>query len=393
MPSITDRILVIRNLEVIRHIIDEAQTIAISGHCNPDGDSMGALLSLGLGLESLGKQVYMVCSDNVPRNYRSLPGVSRLLKTIHRNVDVAIAVDCGSKEMIGPNYEIFERAGAIIEIDHHRSRTPFGDISLVDPEATSAGELVYELLTELDITITKDIAQNILTSIIVETNSFRLPGVRSETFEQCADLVGTGVDFTKLAETVYWVTSKETALLSGTCMSRCKFSEDGEIAWATLTRKDFEKIGATDADADPVTETIRSIQGVKIAILFREKNRREWRVSLRSKEGIDISLLAEQFGGGGHISAAGCTVPKRHSIMKKIIASAAQLLDKHRALILSRNLLNQENSSIENDFIDTGIPSVIFYENITSNKKSIDWQEESDALPIYSKPLGQKIAS
>ena len=224
MPFTTDQLWTTRNWELARHVIEGVNTVAISGHINPDGDSIGTMLSLGLGLESIGKKVFMICADEIPCNYRSLPGVSRLFKSMHQEVDLAIAVDCGSKEMLGANADVLEKAAIVIEIDHHRCRSPFGDISLVDSDASSAGELVYELLTELDIPITVEIAQNILTSIMVETNSFRLPGIRPQTFEICADLLRTGVDYNNLAETVYWVTSKETSLLTGICLSRCKFS-------------------------------------------------------------------------------------------------------------------------------------------------------------------------
>ena len=178
MPLISEQICTTRNIELARHIILNADTFAICGHINPDGDSIGSMLSLGLGLENIGKQVYMLCNDDLPRNYQFLPGATRLIKTLHRQVDVAISVDCGSKEMTGKNVEAFERARWVIEIDHHRSRTPFGDVLIVDADAACAGELVYDLLLELDVPITSEIAQNILTSLLVETNSFRLPGIR-----------------------------------------------------------------------------------------------------------------------------------------------------------------------------------------------------------------------
>ena len=373
MPFTTDQLWTTRTWELIRHVIEGVNTVAISGHFNPDGDSIGTMLSLGLGLESIGKQVFMVCADEIPCNYRLLPGVSRLVKSMHHKVDLAIAVDCGSKEMLGANVDVLEKAGIVIEIDHHRCRSPFGDISLVDPDASAAGELIYELLTELGIPITVEIAQNILTSIMVETNSFRLPGIRPQTFEICADLLKTGVDYNNLAETVYWVTSKQTSLLTGICLSRCKFSETGEVAWAKLTRADFLKAEASDADGDPLTEKIRSIQGVKIAILFRENSKQQWRVSFRSKEGIDVSQLAEQFGGGGHLSAAGCTIPKSTKLIKQILNSAAELLLNHNKLQFS----NPEYK------INTGIPALVYYDS--------DWKHIEKALPIYSKPA-QKIA-
>jgi len=383
MEIITDQIWAKKNIEKIKDVLHNSKSIAISGHINPDGDSIGSLLALGLGLESIGKKVYMLCCDQIPQKYTNLPGAFRLVSTINTNVDLAIAVDCGNKEMIGPVFEVFKRADAILEIDHHHSRNPFGNLSLIDSEATSAGELVYKLLLELGIRINSSIAQNILTSIIVETNSFRLPGIRSSSFEICADLLRTGVDFYKLAEAVYWVNSRETALLSGICLSRCRFSYQGQLAWSILTKKDFEKVGASETDADPATEKIRSIQGVKIAILFREKTKYQLRVSLRSKCGINVSTIAEKFGGGGHISAAGCTIPNTKQAIKSILYHTRNLLikstfeiDEPETCDLSINPLNNVNQMIGE------VPSVVFFNTIVSKRirEAPVWQKETETV-------------
>ncbi|NLP02241.1 MAG: bifunctional oligoribonuclease/PAP phosphatase NrnA [Fibrobacter sp.] len=377
MPVIANQMWAIRNLELIKAAIEGAKSVLICGHCNPDGDSMGAILSLGLGLESLGKRVFMLCTDPVPNNYRTLPGAKQLVGSVSREIDLGIAVDCGSKEMMGPAYAYFKRAAQTIEIDHHRSRISFADLSMVDSDACSAGELVYELLSELGVLINNEIAQNVLTSIIVETNSFRLPGIRSRTFEICAELIRTGLDFQKLAETVYWVTSRQTALLSGICMSRCRFIEGGEIAWTSLTRKDFLRASACDADADKVPEKIRSIQGVKLAVLFREREDLSWRVSLRSKDGIDVAKLAERFGGGGHKSAAGFTIASKKKSLRKILDAAVDLLSTHRKSLIKKQGIN---SGV--------IDAVTYYEKLCSKDRAkLSWQ---DAL--YTEPLSQKIA-
>ncbi len=394
MSLLSQQMCTTRNIELARHIILNADTIAICGHINPDGDSIGSVLSLGLGLESIGKQVFMLCNDDLPKNYQLLPGATHLLKTLHRQVDVAISVDCGSKEMAGRNVEVFERAHCVIEIDHHRSRTPFGDILIVDAEAACAGELVYELLLELDIPISSDIAQNILTSLLVETNSFRLPGIRPRTFELCSELLKSGVDFYKLAESVYWVTSKESALLTGISLSKCSFSSTGEIAWSVLSRADFKKAGASDPDADSVSEKIRSIQGVKIAILFREKNAKEWRVSLRSKDGINLTSLAEQFGGGGHLSAAGCTIPKRQKYISLLLKSAEELLKKHNIFKNQAISAQSEHLLPVNPPENPKIPAEIFNQALNSRDKRLkDWMEDKCTMPLFRKSVQSKLAS
>lgn len=390
MPSIADRIWSVRNADIVRHQILSAERILISGHSNPDGDSIGALLSLGLGLQSIGKDVSMICHDQIPKKYSHLPGISQIVKNCNHKFDLAIAVDCGSKEMIGPTFELFRKAGSILEIDHHRSRIPFGDISFVDPDASSAGELVYELLLDLDIPITTDIAQNILTSILVETNSFRLPGIRPHTFELCAELLRTGVNFLLLAESVYWVTSRETAVLSGICLSRCQFAADGQIAWSIITQKDFKKAGATDADADPITEKIRSIQGVKIAILIREKADKQLRISIRSKDGINVASIAEKFGGGGHHSAAGCTILNKKNTIKNLLLQADTTLKNH-LINVKREKFNN-NHTINEPTISTSIPATLFYDPINESKVLQNWNENESDAANFEKQLEQKIA-
>lgn len=261
------------NFKLVKEKILKAKEIIVAGHINPDGDSIGSLLSLGLGLEKLGKRVYMVSVDGVPKRYVLLPGANRIIKKIDKSCDLAIAVDCSNKEILGETFKAFRKAKDILEIDHHDFRRPFGNIHFIDHKAAAVGELIYEILKELKIDITKDIAQNLLTSIIVETDSFSLPNVRFLTFEVCAELIKQGVDFYKLIDMVFWSKTKESAILSGICMTRCKFLKNNRIVWSMITRKDFDKIGGKDEDVDPVSDQMRSIKDVKIAILFREKEK------------------------------------------------------------------------------------------------------------------------
>ncbi|MDG5816302.1 DHH family phosphoesterase [Chitinispirillales bacterium ANBcel5] len=322
----TEKVESVRGLFAVRDCIESAESIVIAGHKNPDGDCIGSLLSLGLGLERLGKQVYMVCDEGIPERYCELAGAERVYRHVEGRFDIAIAVDCAGREMVAEGGGVFRRAKKIIEIDHHQCRASFGDYSYIDDEAASVGEMVFHLLTELGVEITADIAQSILTSIIVETNSFRLPGVRPDTFQICAELLKTGMDFSRVAETVFWVTSRETEILGGICLSRCRFYHNGQLACSFLTREDFLKLGAGEAHGDPVIEKMRSISSVKIAVLFREQRGGKLRVSFRSKEGMDVSLLAKKFGGGGHIGAAGCTIPDSAQCREELLKATEQLL-------------------------------------------------------------------
>lgn len=326
MHALHEQIWILKSVSQVKDTLMDADTVAIAGHRNPDGDSIGSMLALGAGLEWLGKKVYMLCEDPIPEKYHCLNGASRIVKRCPTRVDCAVAVDCGSSEMLGNLYSIFQNASTTIEIDHHKCRVSFAGHSLVNTAVASAGELVYELLDSLGVPITEDIARSILTSIIVETNSFRLPSMYSGTFEICAELLKTGVDMRELSDSVYWKTSRATAAITGVSLSRCKFESGGALAWAELRRKDFEKTGSTEADADPVPEKLQAIQGVRIAILFRETKDNKWRISFRSKNGLNVAHLAETFGGGGHLNAAGCVVERNQKLKKYILLCANRLL-------------------------------------------------------------------
>lgn len=307
--------------------IMSAGDIMISGHIDPDGDSIGSLLSLGLGLESLNKKVYMVSEGGVPRNFRSLPGAKKIVRGIDKSVDLAIAVDCGEKKLLGGTFDLFKRAKSILEIDHHEIRTSFGDISLVDTEAAAVGELIYILLKELKVSLSKKIAENIMTSIVVETNSFRLPKIRAFTFEVCGDLVSRGVDFYKIAEMVYWTKSKESLLLTNTALSRCAFSANGALVWSILRKSDFDKIGAREEDASAVAGELLLLKGVKIAVLFRETGADTLKVSLRSKGKLNVGAFADTLSGGGHFDVAGCVIPNKKSAMDSLIRGVKGLAE------------------------------------------------------------------
>lgn len=309
-----------------KKIILRSKSIVISGHINPDGDSLGSLLSLGLGLKKLGKNVVMISVDRIPKRYHSLPGADLLRKTLDKPADLAITVDCSNKEILGKAFDYLKRSGEILEIDHHEFRRPFGSLSLIDHKAASVGELVYLLLGELKVRIDSSIAQNLMTSIIVETSSFRLPSVRSLTFKICSELIDRGVDFYKLVDKVFWSRSKESEVLTGICLSRCKFLKSGRISWSIIRREDFAKVGGKDEDVDAVADEMRSILGVKIALLFREKDRDTLRVSFRSKEKINVASIAERYLGGGHFDVAGCNIPNNAKSMKEVLKLAEKLI-------------------------------------------------------------------
>lgn len=289
--------------------IKKARSIAIAGHINPDGDSVGSLLALGLAVMSMGKRVVMLSPDTIPDMYHHLPGASKIKERTTEHFDLAISVDCGARELLGASWATFEASDAILEIDHHRYRRRFGTCQLVDAGACAVGEVVYRLIKALRVKITGDIATNILAAIIVETGLFSQERVTAATFLLCSDLVEHGVDFSHLAYMVYRRRSRNSAVLSALCILRSRIVEDGKIAWSLLRRKDIRSNNGNHYDVDGVPGELCLIKGVTVSVFFRELDDNQLRVSMRSRGSVDVGRIAECFGGGGHWDMAGCVIP------------------------------------------------------------------------------------
>ncbi len=305
--------------------IRRAKRILVACHVNPDGDTIGCQLALGLSLLQMEKKVTLISQDGVPSRFQFLPGSELIVSESDESVDLAIAVDCGSERQLGRAHGIFFKAKMTVQIDHHDFGQPFGKIQLLEEEAAAVGEIVYDLIHALKTEITPAIATCLLTSIIVDTGSFRFTNIRPKTFDVCSKLIKTGVDLRHLIEESYWQKSRSSAKLSGYCASKAQFSRDGKICWSIAQQKDFKRFKAHLSDADTVADDLRSIEGVKIAVVFRETERKSFRVSIRSGDGINVGLIAKRFGGGGHHNSAGCSIPATEKDKTKFLNALAEL--------------------------------------------------------------------
>ncbi|MBI4436092.1 MAG: bifunctional oligoribonuclease/PAP phosphatase NrnA [Candidatus Omnitrophica bacterium] len=299
-----------RDLEKATECIQRSRKVLVASHINPDGDTIGSLLALGLGLERLNKEVIMVSQDGVPERYKSLPGADRVLTSYEEGVDLAISVDCGALELLGTTQKAFARSKKILQIDHHDVGNRFGDYLLIDSSLAAAGEEVYHLLNALGVEIDLTIAKCLLTSLVVETSSFRLPNVTDRTFHMCAELLNKGVDFSNFVQEVFWKKDVTAFRLFGLSLSRVILDCEGRLAWSVLRQEDFAELGGKESDVDDVADAIRTIEGVWVTAFFREQEDGTLRVSLRSRGEIDVATIAQKFGGGGHYDTAGCKIEK-----------------------------------------------------------------------------------
>ena len=308
------------------NVLLAAKKVAIMAHLNPDGDTLGCQLALGLALLNRGQKVFFLCEDAVPTRLQFMPGSELIGDHQPGKVDVAVAVDCGSSKQMGSMEAVFFKAKNNIQVDHHDFGQAFGKIQVLDHEASAVGEIIYEIIRAMRSEITPAIATCLMTSIIIDTGAFRFSNIRPKTFEICARLSRTGVDIRHLIEEAYWIKSRPMALLSSRAILNARFLKDGAVAWAAVSQADIKKHGAGLSDADSVADDLRSIEGVKIAALFRETEKGNSRVSLRSKKGINVALVAKRFGGGGHHNSAGCRIRNSPVEKKKLLDALESLI-------------------------------------------------------------------
>ena len=298
-----------KTLEAACDVIRRGRTFIIACHIRPDGDTLGSGIALWLALNGLGKKAWIVSVDGVPDPWGFLPHTDVLLASAPKeDFDVAIAVDADGIERVGDARPAVESARTVISIDHHAGAAPFGDVRVHDPKAAATAELVIEILDILNVPIDTDIATCLMAGIIGDTGAFRFTNVTPRTFETAARLLRAGASSSEIARRVYEDRSLIATKVLGHVLADLRTSIGEAIVWGSVSLEDFAALGASDEHTDGVVNFILAVQGARVGLLFREYPDGTVRVSLRSNGDIDVSKIANIFGGGGHAAAAGCTV-------------------------------------------------------------------------------------
>ncbi|MBI5559739.1 MAG: bifunctional oligoribonuclease/PAP phosphatase NrnA [Deltaproteobacteria bacterium] len=290
--------------------IRKGKRFIVVSHVSPEGDAVGSLLGLSLALKGIGKEVIPYLEDKLPDIYRFLPGSELLCRTLSGagEVDATFAVDCGQLERLGKGFASFKGRGKIVNMDHHVTNDNFGDINIVVPEASAAGEIVFDLLVSAGIKITKDVATNLYVAIHTDTGSFRYSSSTPEAFRKAGELVRCGADPWDTAMKVYENYPAEKFKLLGAVLSTLELANGGKVAVVRVTLDMLKSVGGDKDLTDGFVNYARAIEGVEVGVLFRECAAGEYKVSLRSKGEVDVSSVAERFGGGGHSHAAGFNI-------------------------------------------------------------------------------------
>lgn len=316
--------------EVIK-AISKNNKFLITAHINLEGDSLGSQLAMKELLISMGKKAYILDSDAVPDHYKFLPKADEVSNDLDNiePFDAAVVLDCPTLKRTGRVSKVIkENAKVVINVDHHISNEKFGDINWVDPNASSAGEMVYRLYKETGAKLTKEVALSLYIAILTDTGSFNYDNTSSVTHEIAGELLGYGLDPALVSESVYERRSLEDIRLLALVLDTLKINKDGNVAYLEVTRDMLNKTGADIAKSEGLINYARSIDKVKVAVLFKEdlKEKNRINISFRSKgngETIDVNKIASVFGGGGHMRASGCVIMgSLEEAKKKVLAEA-----------------------------------------------------------------------
>jgi len=299
-------------LEPVVDAIRGHERFLVVAHENPDGDALGSMLGLTLGLRSLGKDAVMYLAGNasLPAEYRFL----RLDDVRHDVPDdvgerVLIAVDCANERRISEDRSAVERAAMVIDIDHHHDNSRFGEVNLIVPDASSTAEIVRDVLRELDVSLTPEIALALYVGLVTDTGRFQYTNTTPKALELAAELVAAGADVHGVFRHVYETVQFAKLKLLARALERAQLFEGGRLVVSYLLKDDFGAVGAEEPYSEGIIDHLRSVEGSEMVALIREPPRNEGparRISLRSShDEVDVSAIARQAGGGGHRQAAG----------------------------------------------------------------------------------------
>ena len=292
-------------LDQVLNEIRRRERFVLTSHARPDGDAVGSTLACCEILRQMGKRAEVVLHDGVPRVYQTLPFAAGVKQSANVNGDyhAAILLECDSVQRT--RLEGLDRQ-FLINIDHHRSGRNFANVNWIDPNAVATAELVYKLAKAAGVKITPEIATCLYTAVLTDTGAFMFEGTSEHTFELARELVLAGADPVICAQHIYFGHSTAKMRLLGAALSALQ--REGALAWIWVTQEQMERVGAKEEDCEGLVNYALSIGDVEVAAFFRELPDGRFRVSLRSKGKVDVAAIAEQFGGGGHACAGGCSV-------------------------------------------------------------------------------------
>ena len=308
-------------------LLGSAERITAFCHENPDADTLGAALAISLAATRLGKQAEVVSSDPPPPVLAFLPGIAAVRRAPALEPDVAVVVDAGELTRIGSVLEThadwFARA-RIANIDHHVSNPGYGLASWVAADAAATCEMVTLLLPELGVELDAEIATCLMAGIVQDTHTFAHPNTTPRTLRVAATLLEAGAPLAAINRAIYADKPFSTLALWGQILAGCRRQHDGRIVYASMTTEMLTATGEQAVASEGFIDLLGSTREADVTVLFKEVSASETRVSLRTSAKADAVAIASEFGGGGHVRAAGCTVNAPIEQGRELVLAAAE---------------------------------------------------------------------
>lgn len=306
--------------------------IAIITHIRPDGDAFGSALALMHAFQDLGKRAFVACDDPAEKKYLFLPGIDGVCTKDNMpfSPKAVLTSDVSDQARTGKLEAVFlgvsEDNRAVL--DHHHTNPGFAKICYIDGDSASTGEMALELIEELGVSVSHDIALCLFTAISTDCGNFSFGNTTARSYIACARCVEAGVDVEDVTRKLYRTRSFEKTRLIGMALESIHLSCDGQVASISISNEMFERAGATHADTHSIVNYLNEIEGVRIGFVAEEmENGKDVKFSFRAAYGADVAALAREFGGGGHIAASGATV--KDTTLEKIVPTVEEAAARH----------------------------------------------------------------
>jgi phosphoesterase RecJ-like protein len=309
-----------------RALLDGARQVVVVSHERPDGDAAGSMLGLVLALRRRGQHAVPVLAGGLPSRYGFLPGAADVASSLPSEADLLVAVDCADLSRTGIPAEQLRRPPGI-NVDHHPTNTRFAHVNLVDPSAAATSQMLYALSPALGLPVDREIATNYLAGLVSDTIGFRTPNVTPGVLRLAAELEGLAENLTQVYELLLNRRSFAAARYWGAGLSRLE--RRGPVVWARLTLEDRLASGYGGSDDADLINLLGTIEGAELALIFIDQGGGQVKVSWRSRNGLDVSRLAQRFGGGGHAPAAGASIAgEMDEVIERVVLATLDALQE-----------------------------------------------------------------
>lgn len=310
-------------------LINSAKSVVILAHDSEDADAIGSSFAMRLALLEMGKDAKCVFSE-VPEERLNFLGRDYIVFDENNipKADLCLCLDCGDLKRIGKRKAIFEMAKTTACIDHHFTNAGFCDADYIDSKAPATGEILYEIFTNIGIEITPEMAKFLYAAISSDTGSFKYSNVRPQTFLVASELIKKNIDHAEIARKLFDTESLPVTKFKGQLMNNLEQYFEGRLNIVCVTEEMLARYGINEKDAGDIVNIPRGIEGCEIAVSIRETSEKV-KISFRSNGKCHVSTLAEKFGGGGHVMAAGAAIYKRslEAVKKEVIKYCEEVLN------------------------------------------------------------------